>query len=265
MANVQKKHSALFKIIILFTILLLNLNMFIDDWRINTAFFLILTVIFVVSRKWSMIHFALVFLLLSLNQFILIDVLKKLPSVGFLVPFIIATLIVLPFSATRRALRWLRAGKLDSITIYLIIGTIVVAAVSLILWAQWTDFLGGAEYMIHEYASVPMWQMMLLAIPAFAVVNAFSEEVVYRGVLQNATAGVFESKILVLIFQSSAFAAAHFAFGFPNGFVGYIMVFFYGIMLGYLKIRSGGMLAPVLTHFFADLTIGYFMILYVYL
>ena len=67
------------------------------------------------------------------------------------------------------------------------------------------------------------------------------------------------SAICVVTLQASAFAAAHVLLGFPNGRLGYLMVFVYGTMLGYLRVRSKGMLAPYLTHVLADLTIGYFL------
>ena len=92
--------------------------------------------------------------------------------------------------------------------------------------------------------------------------NAFAEEVVYRGVMQEALSRVFKQKSIVLVLQASTFAAIHFAVGFPNGFLGYLMVFVYGFVLGYLRVRTNGMLAPYLAHVIADLAIGYFLCLH---
>lgn len=60
----------------------------------------------------------------------------------------------------------------------------------------------------------------------------------------------------ILIFP---FGFIHYAGGFPNGTTGTALAAIYGLMLGAIRIRPRGMLAPVVTHFFADLTI--FMIL----
>ena len=265
MINVSETTQMIIKIIMLLAVLVLNSIIFIDRWLVHAVFFSLLILILIVLRAWYLIQFSLLFLLMSLHKFILVGGLNKLPAVGFLIPFIISCLLILPFSKTRIALKWVRAGKIDRTTILLIGGTSAIASLSLIIWATWTNHLGAAEQMMQGFATVPIWQMVLIGIPLFAIFNAFSEEVVYRGVLQNALNNVFTSKTLILLLQSSAFAAIHFSVGFPNDIVGYIMVFGYGIMLGYLRIRSNGMMAPVLTHFFADLTIGYFMLSYVFL
>ena len=44
--------------------------------------------------------------------------------------------------------------------------------------------------------------------------------------------------------------------GFPGGPVGVVMVFVWSLFLGAMRWTSGGMVAPLVAHFFADLTIG---------
>ncbi len=114
----------------------------------------------------------------------------------------------------------------------------------------------------QAFLTYPLWIVLALAIPAFAFVNAFAEEVVYRGILQESLSNTFAAQPLVFLLQGSAFAAIHFASGFPNGFMGYGMVLIYGLMLGYLRWRTKGILAPYIAHVVADLCIGYFLILY---
>jgi hypothetical protein len=43
--------------------------------------------------------------------------------------------------------------------------------------------------------------------------------------------------------------------GFPNGWTGFAMVVVYGVLLGSICRRSGGLLAPWVAHVAADLTI----------
>ena len=105
--------------------------------------------------------------------------------------------------------------------------------------------------MMASLAVYPNWAIVVVGIPALVLVNAFAEEVVYRGVLQEALHHVIGMAIRVVTLQASAFAAAHVLLGFPNGRLGYLMVFVYGTMLGYLRVRSKGMLAPYLTHVLA--------------
>jgi membrane protease YdiL (CAAX protease family) len=175
----------------------------------------------------------------------------------FLLPLIVATLIILPFKATRRALGWLRIGTIDRLSWILLGVTSIVSVVALLVWAYWTDNLGLGIKNMQAFSQYPLWLMVAVVVPVFALINAALEEAVYRGILQQGLMHVLTNNALILILQASAFAAAHFAAGFPNGAMGYLMVFTWGSMLGYLRIRTNGMLIPYLAHVMADLVIGY--------
>jgi membrane protease YdiL (CAAX protease family) len=85
------------------------------------------------------------------------------------------------------------------------------------------------------------------------MLNAVGEECVFRGMLLDALRTSMSSTTAVVV-QAMAFGLIHFR-GFPSGWVGVALAAVYGLMLGALRLRAGGMLAPVLTHVFADLTI----------
>jgi len=127
------------------------------------------------------------------------------------------------------------------------------------IWAFWTDHLGIGAQMILQFKAFPRWHVLGAGIPLFALINAFSEEVVYRGVLQEALFATLRKTSLAVLLQADAFAMEHFAVGFPNGYWGYAMVLVYGGMLGYLRVRTRGMLAPFLAHVVADLVIADFL------
>jgi membrane protease YdiL (CAAX protease family) len=57
------------------------------------------------------------------------------------------------------------------------------------------------------------------------------------------------------VLQAASFALLHFVSGFPGGCWGLAMTFVYGLMLGTIRRRAQGMLAPWLAHVCADLTI----------
>lgn len=116
--------------------------------------------------------------------------------------------------------------------------------------------------MVQGFSRFPKSLIFGLGVPLFALVNAFAEEVIFRGIMQGALSRAFRRQCLVVILQASAFAAFHFAGGFPNGYIGYLMTFIYGLMLGYLRERSQGLLAPFSAHVMADLAIGYFLCIY---
>lgn len=110
----------------------------------------------------------------------------------------------------------------------------------------------------------PACAVLVFGVPAFAFFNALAEEGIYRGVLQGSLERAFGEgapPVIILATQATAYAAAHYRGGFPNGASGYLMTLAYGILLGYLRRRTNGMLSPCLAHFAADLVIGYILVL----
>jgi membrane protease YdiL (CAAX protease family) len=57
-----------------------------------------------------------------------------------------------------------------------------------------------------------------------------------------------------MFIQGVAFGIVH-ANGFPRGVVGVVLASVYGVSLGLLRLRSGGLLAPFVAHVIADATI----------
>lgn len=55
--------------------------------------------------------------------------------------------------------------------------------------------------------------------------------------------------------QAVAFATLHFLTGIPRGAGGIALAFVYGLLLGILRRRSGGMVVPVVAHTVTDLAI----------
>jgi membrane protease YdiL (CAAX protease family) len=219
----------------------------------------------VLLRFWNIVHVALYFCLFSL-----LSVLLGYYHVFFIAPFplffplLVSTLIVLPFAKTRDTLSWWKIGHLDRSTWILTIITGFVAVGALIIWAVWSDNLGLGVKSVQSMSTVPLWLLAGLGVPLFAMANAFAEEVLCRGIVQEAAMRTLRHPALMLAAQSSIFAALHFKTGFPNGVVGYGMVFVYGIMLGILRLRSKGLLAPWLAHVISDLTIGYVLLYFGY-
>jgi membrane protease YdiL (CAAX protease family) len=102
--------------------------------------------------------------------------------------------------------------------------------------------------------SMPLWLLPLVGI-GFAIGNAAMEEFVFRGVIMQAIDSAFGAGWLSVIVQAWLFGVMHFLQGFPNGWWGLAMTFVYGIMLGAIRRRAQGMLAPWLAHVCADMVI----------
>lgn len=212
----------------------------------------------IVTKQKNLLLCAVLFFLMFTSGYYFPSFLWNLPSVVFLVPLFLSILFVYPYH--KEIFSWLRKGELDQITIAQMVITSGVSALALILWAYWSENLGAGISMMRGLIGFPAWLILIFAIPIFALVNALAEEFVYRGVIMEALESVFPNRmILVMFLQASAFAAAHVSGGFPNGWTGYLMTFVYALMLGWLRKRSHGLLAPYVTHVAADLVIGYYL------
>ncbi len=227
-----------------------------------------------IFRGWDVLHAALLLFMLALE--IHLPLFFGLPTVKSLFPLLASTLLLLPFPRRKEALSWIRAGRLGKTSVLIVIVVAAVSTAALVLWANLVTGhhaaagrlpAAGLEAARQSLRRLPLWSVFVFGVPAFALVNALAEEGIYRGVLQEALGRVFGretfgAKTFVLLLQASAFAAAHYLGGFPNGADGYAMALLYGLVLGYLRDRTGGMLAPCLAHFAADLAIGYVLVFY---
>jgi membrane protease YdiL (CAAX protease family) len=194
----------------------------IGSWRRPLFATLLLISIVVSSRTKSWASLGCTLLLFSLHFYGLVvpHWFHAIPVFGFLLPFLFTSAILLTFSPTRDYFPWFSRGKIDRASKVLIVLTSVLSVGALILWAFWTNNLGYGAVFVKAFGPTPRWQIFTVFIPAFALANAFAEEVVFRGLIQESLSRVFRNTYLVLILQASAFAAAHFSGGFPNGYVG---------------------------------------------
>ncbi len=218
------------------------------------------TVYVCICRCWQFLQCGVLFSIISLGPNALaIPILSQAPAVGILLMVVVSFLIISPFKKARNWSSWAKAGKITTTASLSIVAISIISSFALIAWAHWTDHLGIALKMAEGVQYYPKLIIFVVFIPCFASVNALMEETVYRGVLQHALTEVFKNKHLVVLMQASAFAAFHYAVGFPNGWLGYGLTLLYGTVLGYLKDWTQGLLAPWLCHLIADMTIYYYM------
>lgn len=168
----------------------------------------------------------------------------------FVGPLLCYAAIVAILPPLRRSVGWLKIGRLDAAILAVVAGIAVVSAAVLVLY----DRLFHPD--LHELAGqLPMdtGLPVVLAGSLFAVTNALAEEIIFRGVLQEALASQLGVRVGVFV-QAAAFGLGH-AKGYPPGEVGVVLAGLYGLMLGMLREWVGGLAAPVLAHIFADATI----------
>jgi membrane protease YdiL (CAAX protease family) len=92
----------------------------------------------------------------------------------------------------------------------------------------------------------------------FSVATAVFEEGLWRGVAFPALKPHFGVHGAVVL-QAVSFGIAH-THGFPRGLVGATLAGSWAVLLGYLRLVSGGLLAPILAHVVADSTIAIIVI-----
>lgn len=144
---------------------------------------------------------------------------------------------------------WRAAGGLPKRWTALVGGVTPVALVGWLAFAR-PDLrdITGSELL---QVSTPV---LIAGGAVFAVLNATLEEVIWRGVLQPSLAAAWGARVAVVL-QAASFGAQH-AHGFPRGLLGVFLAGSWAVMLGLLRQRSRGLLAPVLAHIVADATIA---------
>ncbi len=146
---------------------------------------------------------------------------------------------------------WLRHGRWTPELPWLVAGTVVVTAGALLAWQRLADGTLPQDYL--DAAAGRPWALIVLGGVAFSLVNAAVEEVVFRGVLLSALSAVLGVTAAVVL-QAVAFGVLHLN-GVPSGPAGMAMAGAWGLLLGVMRVRSRGLLAPYVTHVAADATI----------
>lgn len=151
---------------------------------------------------------------------------------------------------------WLRRGRWTRDLPWLVAGTVAVTAAALLAWQRLFDGTLPQAYL--DVAAGRPWGAILLAGLAFSLLNAAVEEIVFRGVLLSALSQVLAVRAAVLL-QALAFGLLH-LHGVPSGAVGMVMAGMWGLLLGIMRLRSRGLLAPYVSHIAADVTIVLLML-----
>jgi membrane protease YdiL (CAAX protease family) len=207
----------------------------------------------------AVLFFALLFVSYPLIKYQQKTIGLQFPGVMFAVPVLVYFSLVVLIKKLRSSVSWLRIGSFDRITVLLIAVMTVLTGAGLLGWV----FLIRPD--LNQFIDmVPSWPLPLLILGGFgfALSNALVEEFMYRGVLWDGLSGGIGKPLPVILIQAGLFGLWHFR-GFPGGLVGVVMVFAWGIFLGLIRKRSRGIIAPIVSHILADLTIFFILLLLV--
>ena len=150
----------------------------------------------------------------------------------------------------RRQPSGLAWGRLEVAEIWMAAGVVLTSvSVLLVFFRVAPPRIGtGASFL----TILSPWSLVIAGV-AFAVVNAFVEELLFRGAVLHHLGRALGSWTAVVV-QALAFGMLHLN-GYPYGRVGVGLAFVYGMLLGALRLRSGGLLAPWIAHVLTDIVI----------
>jgi membrane protease YdiL (CAAX protease family) len=179
--------------------------------------------------------------------------------VAKLMPLVLYAAVVLLVPSLRRSLQWLRLGTLDRRAWGAVLLVSIVAAAGLLAWTHFAK--PDVARFGRLLPDMPLL-LLLLYIAAFSLLNALVEELLFRGVMFASLESAFGTGTLALWGQAVMFGVAHYRGPYINGWTGVVLCGLFGYLLGRLRRRTQGLLAPWLAHAAGDFTI---LMLIVYL
>jgi CAAX protease family protein len=223
-------------------------------WAIGTV--AVLLAMAAATRDTAVIH-------ITLFCFLLVGLPAAWPMHGqwpwpLLAPLAAYGLGVLVFAGLRRSCPWFRPGRIDKAVLGLMLITIGGSALGLVAWYRFIK--PDLHIYLDQMPSLPTAAIPFAGL-GFALLNGLMEELAFRGIILHGCESALNNAGAALTLQAASFAVLHYIGGFPNGATGVGLTFVYGVLLGAIRNRSHGLVAPVVTHVFADLTIFAILIL----
>ncbi|MBC7371056.1 MAG: CPBP family intramembrane metalloprotease [Bdellovibrionaceae bacterium] len=131
----------------------------------------------------------------------------------------------------------------------------VVSISGVLLWYYLLKDPGDRPSFVLHYSLL----IRILIIVVFAILNAYAEEFIYRGLVFDALSKKIRRMEFVNFLQAIAFGILHFR-GIPSGVVGCFLAFIFAYLMGWLRIRSRGLFIPWLAHAITDAGIAILVI-----
>ena len=153
----------------------------------------------------------------------------------------------------RRTATWARWGSFDaSIRLLCVVAWLLSAAALL----SWYLFLHpNIPHFVKAYVPALPLGLLIAGGLIWAMLNAALEEAAYRGVFLHALDTSLGPGFPALLLQALAFGAIHIR-GFPGGWIGVGLACIFGLFMGVIRRRAGGMFAPWIAHVFTDVVIA---------
>lgn len=205
------------------------------------AAIVLLTATAVRLRQAPAIHSGLLVLLIIIG-FMTPAIRATWPFSGLLVVGVYAG-VVRRTTLLKTSSGWARKGRptCTDLVLSVILGGLTFLAIMMWVRLARPDLSG-------QIAAIPdasIWKLVVIGV-LFAVVNSFIEEVIFRGVFMYSLEAALGTWAAVVL-QAIIFGLFHVQ-GLPSGPYGMLLAGVVGLVLGFLRLRTRGMLAPWITH-----------------
>jgi len=204
------------------------------------------------TADWKALHGIAFFTLLTAATFV--PVFRAWPAI-WIAPLAGYFALVILLPALRRTFTGWSFGRVDKSGLFATLGIAAISSIALLLFQRWT------QPDLHAYAAaLPRLpgEQIFVAGAVFAVLNAFLEELIFRGVFFTAIESQVNTTMTVII-TAALFGYGH-MHGYPPGPLGALLAGIYGLALGWLRVFTGGLGLPILAHVVADATIFYLVV-----
>jgi membrane protease YdiL (CAAX protease family) len=153
----------------------------------------------------------------------------------------------------RRTATWARWGSFDASIRLLCVVAWLLSAAAL---PSWYLFLHpNIPHIVKAYVPALPLGLLFAGGLIWAMLNAALEEAAYRGVFLHALDTALGPGFPALLLQALAFGAIHIR-GFPGGWLGVGLACIFGLFMGVIRRRAGGIFAPWIAHVFTDVVIA---------
>ena len=231
----------------------------VTDQKVHSITFFLLCLLYPISRFWKPIKsfnetFEIIFLFLAVSYLLNQIGLDNFFPANIIIIISFLYLFLFVFKKSDRTKLFFKFGTIKENAALVILFSLL----SIIFLTAWFLNQQGNPY-VKFIPDVPTYFLIPMGI-GFAIINAFYEESLFRSILLSHISSQV-GFIPAMILQAIWFSFLHFQSGFPSGFLGIILTFIFGLMMGIIVKRTKGIFIPIIIHFFADLSIFILIIL----
>ncbi|MCX6379125.1 MAG: CPBP family intramembrane metalloprotease [Armatimonadetes bacterium] len=167
-----------------------------------------------------------------------------------LFPLLLSSLLVWTLPNLRYRPDWLCFGHVYPSLIALTVAALLLSPALILTWYRLTS-----PNLSALSSQIPVGNIVVLTLAGgvFALVNSILEEVLFRGILQQALSVQMGANASWAV-QGVIFGTLH-ANGVPQGVVGMALASLFGIVLGWIRYKSNGIGLCCIVHFITDAVI----------